>query len=146
MFAGWSWSNPRSKITYHKRCCCPTWVRRQINMEFAKVSRKYCNILFRQDGCFRGSTAELLCVTGDATACEQVAGAMPFLTSNRFQIEEIERERNIKSKHWKTVASESPWATQRFLYPLQSWRIMAETLAWRSLGWRSMLSWLNAAR
>jgi hypothetical protein len=62
-------------------------------MEFAKVSRKYCNILFRQDGCFRGSTAELLCVTGDATACEQVAGAMPFLTSNRFQIEEIERER-----------------------------------------------------
>ena len=99
MFAGWSWSNPRSKITYHKRCCCPTWVRRQINMEFAKVSRKYCNILFRQDGCFRGSTAELLCVTGDATACEQVAGAMPFLTSNRFQIEEIEREREISNQN-----------------------------------------------
>ena len=35
--------------------------------------------------------AELLCVTRDATACEQVAGAMPFLTSNRFQIEERER-------------------------------------------------------
>ena len=68
-----------------------SWVRRKINMEFAKISRKYCNILFRQDGCVRGSTAELLCVTRDATACEQVAGAMPFLTSNRFQIEERER-------------------------------------------------------
>ena len=42
-----------SELRDIKRHCCPTWVPPKINMEFARVSRKYSFISRRMNGRFR---------------------------------------------------------------------------------------------